>query len=403
MIERPHYFKQLLAFKDTEFIKVITGIRRSGKSALAQMYAEHLLSIGVPETHVIRINFEDFAFHRLKNADALYTYLTEQSPLSGKIYFIFDEIQMVSDWQRVINSLRVNYDSDITITGSNAQMLSGELATHLSGRYIEINVYPLSFAEFLNFKSIDVADALQVQKAFQEYSRYGGFPAVVLSSPDVRDTILGGIYDTVLLNDVAYRSAIRDANILRVLTNYLAANVGQISSVNNIVNTLKSAGISTSIPTISSYLALLENAYLFHRAQRYDLRGKAFLRSKDKFCIADNGLRRAILGGKQPGVGSELENLVYIELLRRGYTVDIGQLDSGTEIDFIARRNGQVTYIQVTYQIPENSTRKTDNLLHIRDNYEKLLITQNYFGNPDIDGIPVINIIDWLVNENDYK
>jgi predicted AAA+ superfamily ATPase len=397
MITRTQYLEKVAAFKDTEFVKVITGVRRAGKSAIMTMYRDYLLQNRVDPTQIIYLNFEDLANHHLKSALALNDYLIKQAPSSGKTYFMFDEIQLVEDWQLVINSLRVAFDADITITGSNARMLSGELATMLSGRYVEINVLPLSFSEFLTFKQISADDVGRLPNAFKEYIRFGGFPAVVLSDKSLKDSILSGIHASILLNDVGYRAQIREPTVLKAITAFLAANVGQICSVPNIVKTLTSAKVKSSIPTVTTYLDLLEHAYLFHKAQRFDLRGKAYLRAKDKYFIVDNGLRRMILGGKSAGVGSELENIVYLELLRRGYQVDVGQLDSQTEIDFVARKGGEILYVQVTYQMPENSTRETDNLLHVRDNYKKLLLTQVYDGAPEIDGVPIKNVIDWLL------
>jgi len=394
---RQFYLDKVLAYQNTEFIKVLTGIRRSGKSVLMRQYADKLIADGVSENDIYYLNFEDLTYNNLKNAEALFEYFKSNIPSDHKVYVMLDEIQMVEDWQLVVNSLRVSFDADVTITGSNAQMLSGELATHLSGRYVEIKVYPLSFKEFLIFQEINPDDNIAVQKAFPTYMQYGGFPSVVLSSDTIKDSVLSGIYDTVLLNDVAYRSAIREPVSLQLLTNFLALNVGQQSNPTKIANTISVGKTKVSAPTITSYLSMLENAYLIFSAKRYDIRGREILRSNAKYYFADLGLRRNAIGGKSAGVGGELENLVYIELIRRGYLVDVGQLDAGEEIDFIARRDGKILYVQVTYEIPENSTRETDNLLKIRDQYDKLLITQRAYEVEELSGIPIVNIIDWLL------
>lgn len=275
---------------------------------------------------------------------------------------------MVDGWQRVVNAVRVSFNCDIVITGSNAQMLSGELATLLSGRYVEIPVYPFSFKEFLLAKNID-PNARQVDNAFSEYEQYGGFPSVVLASKEIKDTILSGIYDTIILNDVSMRSGIRDTDILSSLVAFLSDNVGQLVKPTKIANTLSSNGFKTSNHTIERYLTLLENAFLFYRTRQYNIRGKEYLKTSGKYFIVDPGLRRNAVS-KHPGnYGGQLENIVFLELIRRGYTVDVGKLDS-KEVDFVARKVDEILYVQVTYEIP-NNTHETDNLLNIRDNYKK--------------------------------
>ncbi|MDR3190772.1 MAG: ATP-binding protein [Lactobacillaceae bacterium] len=403
MIIRKPYLQQLLNYENTEFIKVITGIRRAGKSVLMQQYGEYLINKGIKKENIFYLNFEDMSFSHLLNAQALFDHFKVGINTQEKVYFLLDEVQLVEDWQVVVNSLRVSFNSDITITGSNAKMLSGELATNLSGRYVEIKVYPLSFKEFVAFSEIDTNDALAVQQALKPYMHYGGFPAVVLSNEGIKDSIIGGIYDTVLLNDVAYRAAVREPVALKLLTNFLAANVGQQSSANNIANTLSVGKLKVSAPTISSYLRMLEDAFLIYQAQRYDIRGKEILRTNNKYYFADLGLRRLALSGRSSGAGGDLENLVYLELIRRGYQVDVGQLQGGEEVDFVARRLNKVLYVQVTYEIPANSNRETDNLLKIRDQYEKILITQRAYEYTEIDGVPVINIVDWLMQADEAQ
>jgi predicted AAA+ superfamily ATPase len=242
-------------------------------------------------------------------------------------------------------------------------------------------------------------DYRKLPKLYKEYVRYGGFPAVVLADEAIKDAVLNGIYDTVLLNDVGQRSGVREPMVLKMLTKFLASNIGQTVNPTKLANTLISANIKTSAPTVSNYLENIVAGYLFYHADKYDIRGKEYLRAKGKYFIADLGLRSVALGKKQTNKGSMLENIVYLELLRRGYAIDVGQINTGNEIDFIARKEGDILYVQVAYQLPEESTRETDNLLRIPDNYRKIVITEVEEEWTEIDGIPIINILDWLMDE----
>lgn len=397
MFQRPYYLSKLIEFKDTDFIKIITGVRRSGKSVLLMLYKEYLIKNGIDKDHIIYINFESFTYQTINNENMLREALTKLIPHDdNKIYFLFDEIQLVEGWQRVINGLRVSFNSDIVVTGSNANMLSGEIATLLSGRYIEIPIYPLSFSEFLMFKNIDKNSRL-IDQAYEEYENYGGFPSVVLADENIKDTILSGIFDTIVLNDVALRSGIKDPAVLKAIIRFLADNVGQLVNSSKIANTLKSEGIKTSVHTVNRYLDMLENGYLFYRAQQYNIRGRDYLRTNGKYFIVDSGLRRNAIGRKDGNYSNRLENIVYIELLKRGYTIDVGRLDN-KEIDFIAKKLDETVYIQVTYELPQNN-HETDNLLHIKDNYKKIVITGRYYDTTQIDGIHIIYIVDWLLGK----
>lgn len=397
MFERPEYLNQLIKFKDTDFIKVITGVRRSGKSVLLMLFQEHLIKEGVPDDHIIYMNFESFEYQAITTEEKFREKLNELLPKdTKKIYLLFDEIQVVEGWQRVINGIRVSFDSDIVITGSNANMLSGELATLLSGRYIEIPIYPFSFQEFLNVKGIEL-NSRKVDIAYDEYEKYGGFPSVTIAEESIKDTILSGIFDTIVLNDVALRSGIKDPTALKSIISFLADNVGQLVNTSRIVNTLKNEGIETTNHTVNRYLDLLESGYLFYRTKQYDIRGREYLRTNGKYFIVDTGLRRNAVGRKDGNYSNRLENIVYIELLRRGYTVDVGKLDT-KEIDFVARRLDETLYVQVTYELPNNS-HETDNLLHIKDNYKKIVVTGKYHDIEQIDGIPIVYIADWLLEK----
>ena len=397
MIQRKEYLEKLIKFQDTDFVKVITGVRRSGKSVLLKLYAEYLEKTGVNSENIISINFEEFKYQNIKTEEEFRNLIEEITPENKeKKYFLIDEIQFVENWQKVINSMRVSFNCDIVITGSNANMLSGELATLLSGRYVEIKIYPFSFLEFLEAKKIE-KNSREVDIYYNEYEMYGGFPGVIIAPKELKDTILSGIFDSIVLNDIAYRSGIKDTLILKNIILFLANNVGQLVNATKISNILKNEKLNTSNHTVNKYLELLENAFLFYRGKQYDIRGKEYLRTNGKYFIVDNGLRRYAVGQKDENYGNRLENIVYLELLRRGYSVDIGKYDS-KEIDFIARKVDEILYVQVAYELPDN-THETDNLLKIKDNYKKILITGRYTGEKEIDGIPIIYIVDWLVEK----
>lgn len=397
MFQRPVYLNQLIQFKDSDFIKVITGVRRSGKSVLLMLYKDYLKKEQVSEDHIIYMNFESFDYQTITTEAKFREKLMELLPKDQKkVYLLFDEIQVVDGWQRVVNGLRVSLDSDIVITGSNANMLSGELATLLSGRYIEIPIYPFSFKEFLSVKGIEAASR-KVDSAYSEYEKYGGFPSVVIAEDSIKDTILSGIFDTIVLNDVALRAGVKDATALKSIISFLADNVGQLVNASKIVNTLKSEGVETTVHTVNRYLDLLENGYLFYRAKQYDIRGREYLRTNGKYFIVDSGLRRNAVGRKDGNYSNRLENIVYVELLRRGYIVDVGKL-SNKEIDFVARKRDETLYVQVAYELPNNN-HETDNLLNIKDNYKKIVVTGRYHDVEQIDGIPIVYIVDWLLGE----
>ena len=298
--------------------------------------------------------------------------------------------------QKVINSFRVSFNCDIVITGSNAKLLSGELATLLSGRYIEIDIYPFSFKEFVEAKGIN-EKSREIDLAYKEYEQYGGFPSVVMSKESIKTTILSGIFDSIVLNDIASRGSIRDTLTLKRLVSFLADNVGQLVNPTKISNLLINEKLDISNHTVNRYLELLQTSYLFYEAKPYDLRGKSYLRQNSKYYMVDNGLRNQAIGYKESNFGNRLENIVFMELLRRGYKVDVVRIED-KEVDFIARKNEKTEYYQVAYQLPQN-THETDNLLMIKDNFNKTLITGRYEGVDNIDGINVEYIVDWLLNE----
>ena len=397
MYIRDNYLSKLISFKDTDFIKVITGVRRSGKSVLLKQYSNYLYEQGINKENVIYINLEAFEYQHIKSSEEFSELLKELLPNNGKkVYLLIDEVQFVDGWQKVINGLRVSFDIDIVITGSNAKLLSGELATLLSGRYVEIEIYPFSFREYLEVNNIDV-NSRSVDSAYKDYEKYGGFPGVVLSPEAIKTTILSGIYDSILLNDIAIRGSVKDTLVLKRVVAFLADNVGQLINPTKISNMLKQEKLTISNHTVNRYLELLQDAYLFYEAKPYDIRGKGYLKQNSKYFIADNGLRNHAVSYKDGNFGNRLENIVYLELLRRGYKVDIVRLDD-KEIDFIAKKDGVIEYYQVAYQIPNNS-HETDNLLMIKDNYKKIVITGRYEGIDYIDGIEIKYIVDWLIEE----
>lgn len=378
---------------DTEFIKVITGVRRSGKSYLLLMIRDQLLKRGISEKQIIYLNFENPEYFDLLDYRKLYEYLKKKVDKSKKTYFFFDEIQEVHEWQKLINGLRVAFDSDIYITGSNASLLSGELASYLTGRYVQIPVLPLTFREYLKFKNYEQDDPA---RHFNDYLEYGGFPSVVLQDNNqLKRDVLSGIYNSILLRDVAGRATIKNTEVLERVGLFLLGNAGQLISINKIANTLRSSGFKISNNTIEAYLNLLQDAFLFYKVPRYDIRGKELLKGQGKFYAVDLGFVRSQLRRERINRGSKIENLVYLELLSRDYEVFVGKYDT-KEIDFVAKNDSDTLYIQVTNQIPQNNTRETDNFLHLPTGYRKIIITNNWDDVGVIDGIEVVHITDFL-------
>lgn len=393
MLPRDYYLNKLIQYKDTEFIKVITGVRRSGKSVLLKLFQSHLVDEGFADS-VFFINFEHPDTFKLHNTEVLFDYIKENVTKDKKIYFLFDEIQEVTGWPKLINGLRVAYDCDIYITGSTANLLSGELATYLTGRYVEIPIYPLSFSEFLIFTN--TRDLKEEQSALNEYLKFGGFPSVVLlREPLLKTDVLKGIYNSILLKDVSIHGNISNIDLLLKISIYLMDNIGNPISSNRIANYLSSAETKTKADTIDKYLLLLENAFIFYKAVRYDVRGKERLKTLGKYYVVDTGLRNNVLGRINTDLGSQIENLVFMKLQQSGYEVFVGKYDA-YEIDFVCFKNEVVKYVQVVYELPKQSDRETKNLLLIRDNYEKLIVSMNYFDVGFIDGIEIVHLFDFL-------
>ena len=396
---RDLYLNQLIQFKDKKLIKVITGLRRSGKSTLLSLFENHLITSGVDRNNIIRMNFESFEFDEITNYKELHAYINKRILDPNKRHYILlDEVQQVSSWERVINSFLVDANVDIFITGSNAYLLSSELSTLLSGRYVEIKMQPLSFKEYLEF--LDSDKEMSLPEKFNQYLEYGGLPTIVelLDNPDTIGPFLEGIYNTVLMKDVIERNGVRDAALLESILKFIAANIGSIVSTKKISDYLTSSGRKTTSDTIDNYLKMLENAFIIYKANRYDLKGKMFLKTLEKYYIVDIGIRNKLIGLRNTDYGHVLENIVYLELLRRGYEVTIGKIGS-LEVDFVASKPNEKIYYQVSATIMDEKTRERElrPLESISDNYPKYILTMDQIVFNDYSGIRVKNIIDFLL------
>lgn len=385
---RRNYLDKLIKYIDTEFVKLITGVRRSGKSFLLKMLEEHLIK---QNKKTIYLNFEHPDTFGIQTADRLYEFIKTQVEVDERVYFLFDEIAEVDNWQKLINGLRIAFNCDIYLTGSNANMLSGELATYLSGRYVEIKVYPLSLEELKEFTEEDSID-----QYLQEYIKYGGFPSVVLTKDEqMKSDILKGIYSSILLKDVSIRGNITQIDVLMKLSLYLLDNIGKSVSSSKISNYFKSMNQVVKPETINKYLQLLENAFIFYKATRYDIRGKEHLKTLGKYYVVDLGLKNIMLGRMNSNLGSMIENIVYLKLIQEGWNVFVGKYDD-LEIDFVCFKDNYTKYVQVTLSMPVNSTRETDNLLLVKNNYERVIVTYDYKDVGVIDGIKIVHLTSFL-------
>ena len=405
MVRRTEYLEMLQKWKDEQVIKVITGIRRCGKSTLLSMYQQELRAQGVGEDQIIYLNFEELEHEDLLNYKSLYSHIKARLHPEKTTYIFLDEIQQVEGFQKAVDSLYVKPGVDLYITGSNAYLLSGELATLLSGRYVEINMLPLSFEEFCRMKDGGDRDAL-----LGEYMRNGGYPYLVKLSDDAEkvDMYLEGIYNTILVKDIEERQRrretdpnkrkITDLSLLKNISKFLASSVGSPVSVKSIADYIISFGRSISQATVSDYVEALVEPYIFYPAERYDILGKQLLRTNGKMYIVDLGLRRYLLPRKRYDLGASLENVIFLELLRRGYRVNIGKVGA-TEVDFVARKKEDVFYYQVTASMTEESTfeREMAPLRAIQDNYPKYVITLDRYTLGNYEGIQVIHAVDWLL------
>lgn len=429
--KRDLYLNKLIAFQDTEPVKVITGIRRCGKSSLLKLMVEHLLETNILPEQIIEMNFESFEFKKM-SAEDLYNYVKKRILPEYRMYLFFDEIQRIPDWEDTVNSFRVDFDCDIYITGSNAYLLSSEYATYLSGRCIEIKMLPLSFAEFLEFNNFELktsksalgttrsyvydnsGERYELKEVFDAYMRFGGMPGIadVGLEQEKALTLLDGIYSTVIIRDILEREKrrgqrqITDAVLLRKIILFLADNIGSTISVSSIGNILVNEGLlenskRVGIPgthTIQAYVSALMESYFFYDIKRFDIKGKEYLRTMGKYYIVDIGLRNYLLGFRDRDRGHAIENVVFFELLRRGYDVAVGKIGNA-EIDFIATKADDKLYIQVTESMDSETVREREltPLTKINDNYEKLVLSLNPGMDKSYDGIKSLNLIDWLL------
>ena len=406
MVQRKEYLEKLIEWKDDDVIKVVTGIRRCGKSTLLMQYQDYLKSIGIEENQIIAVNFEELEYEELCDYKKLYAYIKDRLVADKITYIFLDEIQKVPSFEKVVDSLYVKPNIDIYITGSNAYMLSGDLATLLTGRYVEISMLPLSFSEYMELSDKDK------ESAFADYIKYGGLPFVATMdrTDDKVDTYLEGIYNTVIVKDIEDRQKRQESNsdkrkindipLLKTIAKYLSSVIGSPVSLRGITNYLVSSGRKISANTVSNYVNALIESFIFYPAERFDIVGKQLLQANKKYYMVDLGIRNHILPRKYYDLGFSVENIVFFELLRRGCKVTIGKYQEN-EVDFVAEKRGEFTYIQVTADMVSESTfdREMKPLYAIQDNYEKIVLTLDKLTVGNYDGIKVVNVIDWLLNK----
>lgn len=402
MINRPLYMDKIMAYVDTPFVKVLTGIRRSGKSTIMKMIMDKLENERhIPKENIISMRFDSMEYEDM-TAKQMFETIKAGLSAQGRTYLFLDEVQEISGWEKVVNSFLGEYDVDIYVTGSNSRMMSSEIATYLTGRYISFQVYPLSFEEYLSFRR-EVTEVKNPHQELTDYVRLGGFPATHLRvySQDEVYTIVRDIYNSTIFSDIVKRNQIRKVDQLERVVKYTFSNVGNTFSAKSISDYLKSEKRSIDNETVYSYLEKLEKAYILHRCSRYDLQGKEIFKTQEKFYLADTSLRYSVLGYGPDSVASSLENVVYLELCRRGYKVYIGKTADG-EVDFVASRQGEKLYVQVTQEIHSEKTEKREyeRLLEIKDNYPKYVLRTDEFASGNYEGIKTMHIADFLLSKD---
>lgn len=400
MIDRPLYMDKIMAYTDTPFVKILTGVRRCGKSTILKMIMERLKTEWhIPDERIISCRYDSMEYVNLTAKD-MYDQLKSRLSTEGKTYLFLDEVQEIEGWERVVNSLASDFDVDLYVTGSNSRMMSSEIATYLTGRYISFRIFTLSFGEYLMFKR-QYAPVSDAKTELANYVRLGGFPATHLQAYSQEEvyTIVRDIYNSTIFSDIVRRSQIRKIDQLERIVKYTFSNVGNTFSAKSIADYLKSEHRSLDNETVYNYLEKLEKAYLLHRCIRYDLQGRELLKTQEKFYLADVALRYSVLGYDADSVAASLENIVYLELCRRGYTVNVGKTDGG-EIDFVAERQNERLYVQVTQEIRSEKTakREYERLLEIRDNYPKYVLTTDAFAGGNYQGIRTMHIADFLLS-----
>jgi len=404
MIKRDLYLEEIKKYMNKPIIKVITGMRRSGKSMILKLIQEELEKMGIVKENIIYMNFESLVFIDIKDFEALYKHIIKKTfNKKGKIYILLDEIQEVKGWEKAINSFLVDLDVDIYITGSNANLLSSELATYIAGRYIEIKIYPLSFQEYIDFASENNKKiSLSIDEYFYQYLNFGGLPGIHIFNYNKEEIYqyLADVYNSILLRDVIARNNIRDIELLERVVLYIMDNIGNTFSAKSISDFLKNQGRKLSIETIYNYLKALENAFIISKVQRYDIKGKNILETQEKYYLSDLGFRNAKLGYQSNDISSYLENIIFLELLRRKYKVNVGK-ENNKEIDFIANLRDENLYLQVTYLLASSETieREFSPLKAIKDNYPKMVLSMDNLPESNIEGIKRKRIIDFLLEK----
>lgn len=401
MIYRTTYMDQIIPFIDTPFVKVLTGVRRCGKSTIMEMIQDVLRDRGVSDDRIIAYRFDSLEYDELDTAGKLYQEIKSKIHGQEKTYLFLDEIQEVEDWEKAVNSLLADFNTDIYVTGSNSKMMSSEISTYLTGRYVSFRIYPLSFEEYLQFRK-SYSSVGDIYREFERYLKMGGFPALQLQdySPDAAYTVVRDIYHSTIYTDIVKRNQIRKVDQLERVVKFTFQNVGQTFSALTLSKYLKSQNRQMDPETVYSYLNKLENAYILHRCSRYDIKGKEILKTQEKFYLADPAFRFCVLGYDENAVAAMLENIVYLELRHRGYDVYVGKLDAG-EIDFVATKQNEKIYIQIAQQIHSEETEKREygNLLSIADNYPKYVLRTDVFSGGNYEGIRTMHIADFLLSK----
>lgn len=403
MIIRPHYMKMLKTYRDVPLVKILAGVRRCGKSTILEMLRDDLKSSGIPDDHIIFARYTSEDMNEGMTDREMYSSIKEKMTDEGKYYILLDEVQEIDGWEKAVNSLLENANTDIYVTGSNSKLMSSEISTYLTGRYISIPVFTLSFAEYLDFKK---TSGTPTKELLNDYIRTGGFPIVALGNFDDRSAyqIVEGIYTSVITNDISRRRNVTNIDLFNRVVKYIVENVGKPFSANSIVKFLKGERItsgyprSLSVEAVYNYLEWLEKAFVIYRCQRYDLQGKSVLKTQEKFYLADASLKYCIMGFNPKSIASMLENIVYFELLKRGYEVYIGKLNT-REIDFVAVQRDERVYVQVCRNLPEDSDREIGNLLDIKDHYPKYVVTLDELAGGNVNGVKILHLSDFLLSD----
>ena len=395
MIIRPHYMDILKTYRDVPIVKILAGIRRCGKSTILEMLRDDLQNCGVPADHSLFMRYTSEEFDDGMTDKNMYQDIKKQMTDSERYYLLLDEVQEIDRWEKAVNSLLENTHADIYVTGSNSKLMSSEISTYLTGRYVSIPVFPLSFAEYLDFKK---QSKFSAKELLNQYIRMGGFPIVALGSFDERTAyqIVEGIYHSVVTNDITKRHNITNFDLFNRVVRYIVENVGKTFSANAIVKFLKSEGRSLSVESVYNYLEWLEKAFVIYRCKRYDLQGKSVLKTQEKFYLADASLKYCLLGFHPKSIAAMLENIVYFELLRRGYQVHIGKNET-KEIDFVAVQRDERIYVQVCRSLPEEFDREIANLLAVKDHYPKYVVTLDELATGNVNGIKIVHLADFLL------